>query len=69
MATRILHEMEFFEQLLLKTYVVGTQKNHLNEHPKQMFKLVDKIKIRKEDNLRTIPMKFGEKLSLKKSCE
>ena len=30
-----------------KTYVVGTQKNHLNEtvlfeHPKHMFKLMDK---------------------------
>ena len=25
-----------------KTYVVGSQKNRLNEHPKQMFKLMDK---------------------------
>ena len=24
------------------TYVVGTQKNHLNEHPKHMFKLMNK---------------------------
>ena len=24
--------------------VVGTQKNHLNEHPKHMFKLIDKEK-------------------------
>ena len=29
--TRILYEMEFFEQLLLKAYVVGTQKSRLNE--------------------------------------
>ena len=26
----------------MKTYVVGTQKNHLNEHPKHMFKLMGK---------------------------
>ena len=27
-----------------KTYVVGTQKNRLNEHPKHMFKLIEKEK-------------------------
>ena len=26
----------------IKTYVVGTQKNCLNEHPKHMYKLMDK---------------------------
>ena len=32
----------YFSYFSTKTYVVGTQKNHLNEHPKHMFKLMDK---------------------------
>ena len=31
-----------------KTYVVGTQKNHLNDHPKHMFKLMDMKKYKQE---------------------
>ena len=31
-----------FSYLSTKIYVVGTQKNHLDEHPKHMFKLMGK---------------------------
>ena len=30
----------YFSYFSTKTYVVGTQKNRLNEHPKHMLKLV-----------------------------
>ena len=30
----------------MKTYVVGTQKNRLNEHPKHMFKFMGKKMIK-----------------------
>ena len=33
---------KLFSYFSTKTYVVGTQKNRLNEHPKQMFKLLGK---------------------------
>ena len=37
---------KYFTYLSTKTYIVGTQKNRLSncsfEHPKQMFKLMDK---------------------------
>ena len=32
----------YFSYFSTKTYVVGTQKNRLDEHPKYMFKLMDK---------------------------
>ena len=32
----------FFGYFSTKAYVVGIQKNHLSEHPKCMFKLMDK---------------------------
>ena len=31
-----------FSYLSAKSYVVGTQKNHLNEHKKHMFKMTGK---------------------------
>ena len=33
---------EYFFYFSTKTYVVGMQKNYLSEHPKHMFKLMDK---------------------------
>ena len=32
----------YFLNFSSKTYVLGTQKNRLNEHPKHMFKLMGK---------------------------
>ena len=33
---------KYFSYFSTKLYVVGTQKNRLNEHPKHMFKLMGK---------------------------
>ena len=36
------HTGKLFSYFSIKTYVVGIQKNRLNEHPKHMFKLMGK---------------------------
>ena len=41
-----MHNRKLFSFLTIKTYVVGTQNNSLNEHSKQMLKLTEDITLK-----------------------